>query len=228
MTSRGIVYGMASVIIASVVIGGTVGASYFTQYSRERTVNTSLILQLNDSATRYGQLASNFNDLLSSYNRTLSLLSRAIAVLNTSQPVYQEGSRQLSTLWQKYLALKPASTSLYKNDVLFDFGNGTRVWYNDTAVQPGWNFYVESVVLTKGGLAAQWYPAYQEHFISGIAGITNDPGQNLAWFVWVRNSTSGWQTASVGIDQIPVFNGSLFAWTYCKYDPNTYEPTCEP
>src|SRR2546425_10885578 len=156
MTSRGTIYGLASLIIASVVIGGTVGASYFTQYSRERTVNASLILQLNDSATRYGQLASNFNDLLSSYNRTLSLLSRAIAVLNTSQPVYQEGSRQLSTLWQKYLTLKPASTALYKNDVLFDFVNGTRVWYNDTAGQRRWHFYAGSGVLTDGGHVAQW------------------------------------------------------------------------
>jgi hypothetical protein len=225
MTSRGIVFGMASVIIVSVVIGGTVGAYYFTQYSTERTANDSLILGLNDSATRYGQLASNFNDLLSSYNRTLSLLSRAIAVLNTSQPVYQEGSRQLSTLWQKYLALKPTSASLYKNDVLFDFGNGTRVWYNDTAVQPGWNVYVESVVVTKGGLAAQWYPQYGEHLVTGIQGVMNT--QTRYWFLWTYSAASSWQKAQVGADQLTALNGSTYAWTFCDATP-AFEPMCRP
>src|SRR5437899_13105141 len=117
MTSRGTIYGLASLIIASVVIGGTVGASYFTQYSRERTVNANLVLQLNDSATRYGQLASNVNDLLSSYNRTLSLISRSIAVRNTSDTVYQEASKQLSALWDEYRTLRPAATASYKNEV---------------------------------------------------------------------------------------------------------------
>jgi len=225
MTSRGTIYGLASLIIASVVIGGTVGASYFTQYSRERTVNANLVLQLNDSATRYGQLASNFNDLLSSYNRTLSLISRSIAVLNTSQPVYQEASKQLSALWQKYLTLKPASTSLYKNDVLFDFGNGTRVWHNDTAIQPGWNFYVESVILTKGNLAAQWYPQYGEHLVTGIQGVMNT--QTKFWFLWTHSAASSWQPAQAGADQLTASDGSIYAWTFCGATP-AYEPTCRP
>jgi len=225
MTSRGTIYGMASLIIASVVIGGTVGVNYFTQYSRERTVNANLILQLNDSATRYGQLASNFNDLLSSYNRTLSLLSRGIAVLNTSQPVYQEASKQLSALWQKYLTLKPASTALYKNDVLFDFGNGTRVWYNGTAIQPGWNFYVESVILTKGSLAAQWYPQYGEHLVTGIQGVANT--QTMYWFLWTYSAASSWQPAQAGADQLIAFDGSIYAWTFCGATP-AFEPTCRP
>ncbi len=225
MTSRGTIYGMASVIIVLVVVGGTVGAYYFARYNDERTVNANLNLQLNDSATRYGQLASNFNDLLSSYNRTLSLLSRSIAVLNTSQPVYQEASKQLSAFWQEYLTLKPASTSLYKNDVLFDFGNGTRVWYNGTAVQPGWNFYVESVILTKGGLAAQWYPQYGEHLVTGIQGVMNT--RTNSWFLWTHSGTTSWQLAQVGADQLTAFNGSVYAWTFCGTTA-AYEPTCKP
>ncbi len=225
MTLRGIIYGMASVMIALVVIVGSVGAYYFTQYSNERTLSANLNRQLNDSATKYSQLASNFNDLLSSYNRTISLLSRSIAVLNTSQPVYQEASKQLSTLWHEYLTFKPTSTSLYKNNVLFDFGNGTRVWYNNTAIQPGWNFYIESVILTKGGLAAQWYPQYGEHFVTGIQGVTNT--QTKFWFLWTYSAASSWQLAQVGADQLAVFDGSTYAWTFCGTTP-AYEPTCKP
>jgi len=226
MTSKSL-YGSVALAVALLVVEGTVGAYYYTQYSSQRVAGQTMAQELNDSVTRYGQLASNFNDLLSSYNRTLSLLSRAIAVLNTSQPVYQEASKQLSVLWQKYLTLKPASTALYKNDVLFDFGNGTRVWYNGTAIQPGWNFYVETVVLTKGSVIAQWYPQIGdgEHFIRGIQGVMNT--QTKYWFLWTYTAASSWQPAQAGADQLTAFDGSIYAWTFCGATP-AFEPTCRP
>ena len=222
--SRGSLYGVALIIIASLLVGGTLGAYYFTQYSNERSVNANLIRQLNDSAARYGQLASNFNTLLTSYNKTFSLLSRSIEVVNTSQPVYREASRELSSLWLQYLTLKPASTSLLQDDVLFDFGNGTRVWHNDTAVQPGWNFYIETVLLTKGDIVAQWYPQYGEHLVTGIQGVGNT--QSKFWFLWTYNATS-WQKAPAGADLLIVSNGSMYAWTFCGATP-AFEPTCKP
>ncbi len=111
-------------------------------------------------------LASNYNSSLSLYNETFSLLVGAIAVVNTSLPIYQQASNELSQLWSRYLSLKPASSSLYAADILIDFGNGTRLWYNDTKVQPGWNMYTETVVLSRGDLQAQWYPD-----VSGAPGV---------------------------------------------------------
>lgn len=224
MTSKSL-YGSVALAVALLVIEGTVGAYYYTQYSSQRAAGQTLAQELNDADTRYAKLASDYNGLLSDYNRSISLLSRSIAVVNTSQPVYVEASKQLSALWQKYVTLKPASTSLYKNDVLFDFGNGTRVWYNDTAIQPGWNFYVESVILTKGGLAAQWYPQYGEHLVTGIQGVMNT--QTKYWFLWTYNATSSWQPAQVGADQLTSLNGSIYAWTFCGATP-AYAPTCRP
>jgi hypothetical protein len=40
-------------------------------------------------------------------------------------------------------------------------------------------------------------------------------------------TTEEWQTAQVGADNLPVYNGSVFAWTYCGETPS-YAPTCKP
>jgi type II secretory pathway pseudopilin PulG len=187
-----------------------------------------------------------FQALASLYNRSLSLLSSAVSSLNTSSQAYVSGSRQLSTLWSSYLQLlrsyrselaslrvSPVRAGLssplaYYTNILVDFGNGTRTWYNETAVQPGWNLYVATLVLFKGDVQATWYPQYQEHFVYGIGGVANSASQNRAWFLWTWNASASWQMAQVGADQLTVYNDSVFAWTYCQYNPTTYSPSCSP
>jgi len=225
-TSRSTFYGSLAVVVALLVIVGSVGVYYYGQLSNQQAVNRSLVQELNGVNTKYAQLASEYNGLLSSYNRTISLLSRSIAVMNTSQPIYQEASKELAALWGLYLNLKPASTVLLRNNVVIDFGNGTRVWFNDTQVQPGWNLYVETVVLTGGKMQAQWYPSYGEHFVTAIGGVSNT--KTAFWFLWTYNATAHWQTAQVGADQLQAFNGSVYAWTFCSAPPPSYTPACRP
>ena len=140
-------------------------------------------------------------------------------------PIYTQASTQLSQLWSQYLALKPARGTLYSADILIDYGNGTRVWHNGTAAQPGWNMYTETVVLTGGDIQAQWYPQYQEHLVSAIGGIPDT--QTKSWFLWTYNATASWQSAQVGADLLPVYNGSVFAWTFCG-ETASYSPDCTP
>jgi hypothetical protein len=108
-------------------------------------------------------------------------------------------------------------------NILIDFGNGTRTWYNDTEVQPGWNVYLATVVITNGNLNDTWYPQYGEHLMNGIDGVQNS--QSSSWFLWSYNSTSSWQVAQVGADQLPAYNGSVYAWSYCGLTA-TYAPVC--
>src|SRR5438552_1312768 len=178
-----------------------------------------------DIDTRYALLAANYNGLLSNYSRSISLLSRSIAIVNTSQPVYREASRELSALWREYLVLKPASTQLQQDSVLVDFGNGTRSWYNNTQLQPGWNLYIETVVLMKGNVVAQWFPQYGSHLVSGIGGAGST--STKYWFIWTYDKTQGWQQAQVGADQLQTQDGSVFAWTLCAVDQN-FQPNCKP
>ena len=168
-------------------------------------------------------MASNFNTLLARYNQSLYLLSNSIAVMNTSLPAYKQASAKLGSLWAVYQRLSPPK-SLLHNSVYFDFGNGTRRWYNGTAIGPGWNLYIETVVLMKGQVVGTWYPAFGEHFVTGIGGISNSASRY--WFFWTYGASS-WSLAQVGADAILATSGSVYAWTYCGADAS-FNPTCMP
>jgi hypothetical protein len=214
-----------AVLSALLIISASVGVYYYYEFGLESQSKNQYINELTTATSQYNQLASDYNSSLSLYNKTFSLLVRAIAVVNTSQPIYQQASSELAQLWSSYLKLKPASGSLYTANILFEFGNGTRRWYNNTEIQPGWNVYIATVVLTNGNLQAQWYPQYQEHFVSGIDGVSNS--KTMYWFLWTHNATASWQTAQVGADQLPIYNGSVFAWTYCG-ETASFTPKCVP
>lgn len=225
---RGVSVAVVVLLLALLLVSGTIGAFYYSQYNAQAAASNQYAKDLLAADSKYNQTAANYNALLSQYDLSLSLLSKAVALLNTSSPVYQTASIQLASLWRTYLSLKPASSALYTADVLFDYDNGTRAWYNGTSVQPGWNFYILTLVMTSGKLDAQWYPQYGEHFVSGINGVENMPSLNEGWILWTWNSTAKWSSPPLGADDLNVYNGSVFAWTYCKYDPSTGVPLCTP
>lgn len=218
-------YGAAVTFAALLVISATAGAYYYYEYQQATQSSNRYLGELTTATSQYDGLASNYNSSLALYNETFALLTGTIAVVNTSLPIYQQASVQLSQLWSRYLSLKPAAASLYSSDILIDFGNGTRVWNNDTKVQPGWNMYVETVVLSHGDLQAQWYPAFQEHLVSGIDGVSDTA--TMSWFLWTYNATASWEASPIGADLLPVGNGSVFAWTYCG-ESASYAPLCTP
>jgi hypothetical protein len=115
--------------------------------------------------------------------------------------------------------------AVLESNLLIDFGNGTHHWYNGTQVQPGWNLYTLTLAVTNGMVNATCC-AFGSHFVTGIDGVQDAPSKDKAWFNWTYNKTSLWQTASVGADQIGVYNDSVFAWTYCSYNPSTYATEC--
>jgi len=205
-------------LVALLVVSATAAAYFYIEYQQATQSKNTYVSELTTETSRYNSLASGYNSSLSLDNATLALLVGTTAVINTSLPMYQQASTSLSQLWSKYLSLKPARSSLYESSILLEFGNGTKVWFNNTLVQPGWNMYTELVVLTHGNLQAQWYPQFGEH----LAG-----SPTTSWFVWTFNSTAAWQPAPVGADLLPVYNGSVFAVTLCAETP-TYGPACTP
>ncbi len=125
--------------------------------------------------------------------------------------------------------LRNAEPKLLSN-ILIDFGNGTYRWFNDTAIQPGWNFYIATLVVTNGDVNATYYPSIGggEHYIFGIDGVVNNNARNEYWFLWTWNSTSSWQVAQVGADDLMMYNGSVYGWTYCAENTANYMPECTP
>ena len=209
-------------------------------------------------ASAYNLTSANFLSVSKEFNLTFSLLVNAVSELNTSEPAYVNASKMLSQLWSEYTTItnqykeltsnfetiltsfestnnvtlsekiQPVSVSLLTSDILIDFGNGTYDWFNNTSIQPGWNFYVATLVVTNGDVNATWYPQYSAHFITGIDGVLNNNAKNEYWFLWTYNSTSSWQAAQVGADQLMMYNGSIYAWTFCPENNVTYAPECAP
>jgi len=181
MTSRSAFYGVTVAAVALLLITATVAGYYYFQDSNASSNNAQLTSELNNANANYSSLASNFNTLLSRYNQSIYLLSNSLAVMNTSLPAYQQASAQLAALWATYQSLTPAPKALLHDSVYFAFGNGTSRWYNGTAINAGWNLYIETVVLMKGQVAGTWYASPAS---IGSSGPTTRPHRGR-WPSWV-------------------------------------------
>ncbi|HUI00056.1 MAG TPA: hypothetical protein VLU99_00865 [Nitrososphaerales archaeon] len=211
-------YGVMAVLLAGLVVTSSIALYYYGQYGQEVQTEQQNASDLASATGQNGQLLQQYDSAVAISNQSLSLLAGTVGVVNTSLPIYAQASSQLPGLWSAFLKLKPESVKLYTTDVLFNFGNGTRRWFNNTQVQPGWNLYTATVVVTGGDMQTVWYPSFGEHLVDSMFGVAGT--ETNYWLVWTHNSTA-WQQASVGADELPVTNGSVFAWTYCG-------STCEP
>lgn len=227
LVSKGALYGIVVTFVALILISSTAALIYYGQYQQVAALNQRHVGELESALASYRSLSGSYNTSLNDYNRTLSLLATAVANLNTTTPAYRSASAALASLWASYQNLAGVSgrkAPAYRVSLLVNFGNGTRRWFNDSTAQPGWNGYIVSLVLLKGNVQAIWYPQYGEHFVSGIAGVSQTGSKS--WFVW-EFGRGRWTAAPTGVDQIQIINGTTIAWTLCGYDAN-YIPTCVP
>ena len=161
----------------------------------------------------YSVLVSNYEQDVSSYN---SLTAKMIA------QSAEFGSSNNVSLKLEETPAKSIPISLLSANFLIDFGNGSRVWYNDTSTQPGWNLYIATLVITDGNVNATWYPSYGEHLVNGILGKTSSGSR--FWFAWSL-ADSKWELSSTGADQVTIYNGSSYAWSLCDTN-SSFLPTC--
>jgi hypothetical protein len=226
-TSRGIFFGTVAVFVALLIVTSSLALYYYGQNQETTSQGQKYASELSTALASYRSLSGSFNASLSEYGQTLALLSSAVANLNTSTPAYRNASVALASLWSSYQRLSSSGgrrSLVYSVNLLLDFGNGTRRWYNDTSVQPGWNGYVATLVFLKGNVQAVWYPQYGEHFVTSVDGVSGTSVES--WFFW-DYSVGKWTLAPTGADGLLVYNGTSIAWTLCGYDIN-FNPTCTP
>jgi len=164
------------------------------------------------------------------YGIIVVLLAALIASSSLAAFYYMQYNQEVFVAGRDAAAVRSAESrygTVMTANLLIDFGNGTRHWYNGTRIQPGWNLYTETLAVTNGKVNATCC-AYGSHFVTGIAGVQSTPGSTKSWTVWTFNSTSSWQQADVGVDELGVSNDSVYAWTFCAYNPITYVPLCSP
>lgn len=229
MVSRGTFLGVTAVFVALLLIVSLAAGFYYLQAKQEKASSDTYANELGGSLSENKALAGTLAASLREYNTTLVFLAQAVSNMNTSSTAYQNASRELPVLWNDYLNLAKegkASVETYDVDMLVVYGNDTSVWYNDTAVQPGWNLYTAMLVALHNRVQSTWYSYLSggEDFVDSINGVPYST--TTSWFLWTRSDGS-WQVAPTGPNLIPAYNGTIFAWTLCGYGQN-FEPTCTP
>jgi len=157
----------------------------------------------------------------------IAVLIAIVLIVSSVGGLYYVKYEQVSSDNSIYLKQLDQLNAKYDTNILIYYGNGTNTWYNDTLVQPGSNLYAATVSVTDGNVNATCCE-FGSHFVSGIGGVQNT--NSVYWWVWTydaSNSTSPWQIAQVGPDEITILNGSVFAWTFCGLT-SSGNPTCSP
>ncbi len=227
MLSSRLLTSVTVMLVAMLLVASSFAVIYYGEAQQRGSESKNYQDELSSALSHYNQFAGSYVNSLKGYNSALSLLSQALSNLNTTSSAYINGSKALANLWMRYLSLERSAGvahASYAVNMRIDFGNGTARWYNDSAIKPGWNAYLATVVIFNGTVKASWYPQFQEHFVTGIGGAES-VGTN-SWFFWVHNGTE-WQLAPTGADAVQAYNGSTFAWGLCGYDAN-FNPTCTP
>jgi len=95
-------------------------------------------------------------------------------------------------------------------DLLIDYGNGTREWYNHTRVLIGSSLLnaTEAVVDVEYNIGT--YGA----FVTKINGVGGEPNAYWLWYFW--NGT-GWEWGPVACDLYTLRNGEIISWVYTRY-----------
>jgi len=98
-----------------------------------------------------------------------------------------------------------------KVKILVDYGNGSKVWYNDTTINNGDNLFKAMMKVLK-----VTYTTYQYGvFIESINNVRNDPSKNMYWIWWRWDSEKKiWVLGSMSCDKYIPVNGEVFAWKY--------------
>jgi len=95
--------------------------------------------------------------------------------------------------------------------ILLDYGNGSRIWYNETIISNGETLFKAMTKALK-----MTYKTYQYGvFIESINNVYNDPNRNMYWMWWRWDSEKKiWILGSISCDKYIPVNGEIFAWKY--------------
>jgi hypothetical protein len=158
--------------------------------------------------------------------KTFSLLLIGILIVTGTYTLVLYG--HLTNAEERYRNTIGALDDLsYSLDMLINYGNGTRIWYNGSRIPIGYNLYNATILLTQGDMKATYYPQFQAHFIEAINGVGGDSDKvSWSWIAWrFDKSLERWEPYEVSADQVVLGNGDTIAWhyedtlNYPNYDP---------
>lgn len=146
------------------------------------------------------------------YGVIVVLVALLVIVSSIAGLYYVQYTQELAANSTYAQQLKAANVTFNAN-LLLDYGNGTKTWYNSTKVLPGTNVYLETQIVTDGRINSTWYPQYSEHLVTAIFNVGST--SSLYWLLYSYNRTASWQQTQVGPDLLQATNNSVYAWIYC-------------
>jgi hypothetical protein len=116
----------------------------------------------------------------------------------------------------EYLRSKLGSVSETVN-IAVDFGNGTRIWYNDTYAPVGASVFNATYGATGGQMTTQAYTLGDVTgiFVTGILGVSGSASSYWIWY-YFDNSSRIWVEGPVGADSYLAVQGGVYLWNFTK------------
>ena len=125
------------------------------------------------------------------------------------------GFYQYTVLERQYRTLLDQVESLtVRVNILIDYGDGRRIWFNDTLIPVGWSLYNATRMIAD--VKATYYPEYDSHLVEAINGVGLDkPAGKSSWYwiIWVWDN-GGWRLLEVGSDKHILRDGDTVAWVF--------------
>jgi hypothetical protein len=142
----------------------------------------------------------------------MAILLIAITVIAIQVGAYYDLERLF--LSNKGVAQHNGSHGITVNTLL-NFGNGTSIWFNESSVPVGWNFYNLTLYIANGNVVSTWDADFHEHYITGIDGTVSGGNSGYYWALWqFCNNDRAWLYSSLGADDITLSNNQTMAWRW--------------
>jgi hypothetical protein len=114
------------------------------------------------------------------------------------------------------------STSLRVN-ILVSYGNGTRSWFNNTALPVGSTAF--TAILAMSDVKYKDYGGTLGILVTSINGLAGDSTAH-GWFYWYRDvETSTWVAPNYSCSQYILHRGDTVAFSYESFDPWPTSPS---
>jgi len=95
--------------------------------------------------------------------------------------------------------------------ICIDYGNGTRVWFNNTRIPKDFNLLNATMLVAEVNYT--YWPAYKASFVDAINGIKNESPYFWMWYYWDVDGKK-WKLGPVGADRYRLKPGEVVMWRY--------------
>jgi len=101
-------------------------------------------------------------------------------------------------------------------NILIDYGNGTRNWYNNTRISLGFSLLNATLKVARVDYSFQEFEGKSYAWVNKINGMGGDVGKFWLWYSW-SPTTRKWEFGLVASNAHILHNGDIVSWVYTAF-----------